>query len=72
MRYVMSCHMLPLIHPTPSHIYIIVLIGNVPDLYSALNRFKYGPRTRYSTRAFIYTLKIAEQGPFERFINFLP
>jgi hypothetical protein len=72
MRYVMSCHTLSLKHPTPSHIYISVLIGNVSDLYSARNRLKSGPRNRYSARAFIFTLKMAEQGPSETFINFLP
>jgi hypothetical protein len=66
MRYVMSCHTVSLKHPTPSNIYISVLIGNASDLYSARNRFKSGPRNRYSARAFIYTLKIVEKGPPKR------
>jgi len=68
----MSCHTLSLKHRTPSRIYISVLIGNASDFYYARNRFKSGPRTRYSARVFIYTLKIAEQGPSETFTNFLP
>jgi hypothetical protein len=42
--------------PTPTHIFISMMIGKASDLHSARNGFKSGPRTRYSARAFIYTM----------------